>query len=176
MSDIRLDYKNHHNREDKMSFIYLVERTLDCDGKGWAFWRFDIEPSVNVAYSEAVFAWERARAVAFNDFMDVLAFPEGERSHAVNRGMFDVTAHNDDEVRAAWQVMARRLEWVSEEIAKEGDKYGSRVSVDECDVLGEREFRSRYLPLIEAADANNGDTLHADYLASNGYTSIFNGR
>jgi hypothetical protein len=166
-------------------FVYLAERTRDEDGSGWAFWRFDIEPSVLEAYEEAVIVWERARAVAINGILTLCGIPGGREdgacTRAVNSHMFDSTADKMPDVVAAYAVMSRRLHWVSEEIAALADKYGSRPSISECDVVGEREFRSRYLPLIQSADeanerAINDPMSHHNYLIDNGYTSIFNGR
>lgn len=168
-----------------MSFIYFAERTTDCDGSGWAFWRFDLDPAIVEAYEEAVMDWERARATAIDGILLLLGIhggrKDGAASYAVNKCMFDSSADKQDAVRNAYTVMRNRLGFIADAVKDAVDHNRRIPSVDECDVVGYAEFRSRYLPIIMQADSNNdrepGDAFsHEAWLSSNGYTSIFNGR
>lgn len=157
-------------------FVYLASRDRDCDGTGWSFYRFDIEPSVLEAYIEAVIDWEHTRARAIDAYLTLCGIEggreDGAATRAVNSCMFDSSADKVIEVGAKYDIMQRRLVFVSEEIAKHADKYGSRPSISECDVVGGEEFESRYLPMLRnSADAD----WKLGYFEENGYTSIFNG-
>ena len=153
-----------------MSYIYTAERTIDCDGKGWAFRRFDIDPSVVETFERILRNWEHVSALAYNRLIDMVNVPASERSRAV--AIFTRAVHKQPEVFSAWQQYARALEWIDAAVKAIDDRF----TVDECDVIGEEDFRARYRPLIVAADDANDNHWHEDYFARTGYTSIFNGR
>ena len=156
-------------------YLYLAERRIDCDGRGWAFARLTLPDSLVTAYVDSLRLWEHECAKGYNAMMDMFHIPAASRLVFVNDGLFDRSVAQNSDVRAAVTALYAAQDAIKLHVSmNEVKTFG--IPLDECEFVGHDDFKARYWPLVLEADANNGNHWHEDYLMANDYTSIFNGR
>lgn len=161
--------------------IFLAERTMDCDGSGWAFRYTDVPADLVNRYIAFLKAYEGTISASVDagkagirkvyDKTDIDC-PDLDDRRIVS--VLRDAANRSPKVQAAWSLVDSVRTRIVRHIVETEQAGGIDVSC--ADVCTADRFAQEYRPLIAAADEANGNTWHGDYFVKNGYTSIFNGR
>jgi hypothetical protein len=155
--------------------LYLAERRIDDTGRGWAFARLTLPEALVSAYVDSLWLWERECAKGYNALIDMWKITMPNRRRFVEGHAFDRSVATMATVRLTVTELYAATDAIKEYVLEHGVP-GYGIPLDECDFAGLADFKSRYWPLILAADEANDNHWHEDYFVANNYTSIFNGR